>query len=109
MGHRRKRQDKYTLPGILNAAASFTESPVFSLLYWVKYDHFTINWMSVSIHILEECYYQDCNNKIMITSTLVVKISFPTTDNSPSQDCPYLDDNHKIKIYPKVQTIYRIT
>lgn len=45
----------------------------------------------------------------MITSTLVVKISFPTTDNSPSQDCPHQDDNHKIKIYPKVQTIYRIT
>lgn len=97
MGHRRKRQDNYTLPGILNAAAAFTESPVFSLL---------------TPEVLGEVwsfYNQDCNNKIMITSTLVVKISFPTTDNSPSQDCPHLDDNHKIKIYPKVQTVYRIT
>lgn len=92
-----KRQDNYTLPGILNAAAAFTESPVFSLL---------------TPEVLGEVwsfYNQDYNNKIMITSTLVVKISFPTTDNSPSQDCPHLEDNHKIKIYPKVQTIYRIT
>ena len=72
MGHRRKRQDNYTLPGILNAAAAaFTESPVFSLL---------------TPEVLGKVWLfhnQDCNNKIMITSTLVVKISFPTTDNSP--------------------------